>query len=273
MSKTNPVFSTNEIVSAIEDSFFAAWTAFGILPGAELRETAEALLLYTGLDDSNLNAIIKSRFSVDVAECKITSYLQYFTSKGVPFSWYIGPFTQPSDLSNSLKSHGLTLADSSAGMAMHLSNIPVSHHTPIPLQCERIVNTEQLRTWVNVFQIGYEASDTFAQAVLETYMAETKAQEIRYLGWYENRPVATLTLTIDNQNVASVYDVSTVPSARRKGIASAMTHCALLNARKWGCSLAVLQSSEEAYELYKKLGFREYCIFERYMLPTHHVES
>ena len=138
----------------------------------------------------------------------------------------------------------------------------------IPLYCEPVIDSQQLRTWVNVFQSGYEPSDTLAQAILEIYKAETRLEEIHYLGWYENQPVATLTLTLDNQNIVSLYDISTVPSARRKGIATAMTHYALLDARKRGCSLAVLQSSEEAYKLYTKLGFREYCIFERYILPV-----
>ena len=87
MNKSHHVFSDIEIITAIEESFCAAWIAFGALQGAEIQVTEEVLLLITDRSDENLNVILRMKFAADVAESKIQIYLDYLSSKGVPFSW------------------------------------------------------------------------------------------------------------------------------------------------------------------------------------------
>ena len=59
--------------------------------------------------------------------------------------------------------------------------------------------------------------------------------------------------------VAGVYCVSTIVSARRRGIGAAITLAALREARDLGFTVGVLGSSEMGYPVYRKLGFEEYC--------------
>jgi len=78
-----------------------------------------------------------------------------------------------------------------------------------------------------------------------------------YLGIYNEKPVSSLIL-FEGSDAAGVYYVSTLPEARRKGIAADMTTKILYDAKNKGYEICVLHASEEGYPLYKKIGFKEY---------------
>jgi GNAT superfamily N-acetyltransferase len=79
------------------------------------------------------------------------------------------------------------------------------------------------------------------------------------------RPVGT-SVVIRTGDVAGVYGVVTLPSARGRGVGTAATWEAVRWALAWGCHSVVLQSSEMAFPVYQKMGFRtitRYAVFER----------
>ena len=54
-----------------------------------------------------------------------------------------------------------------------------------------------------------------------------------------------------------IYNVGTIESARRRGLATALTAIHLHDARDRGCQTASLQSTEIAERVYAALGFRD----------------
>ena len=66
--------------------------------------------------------------------------------------------------------------------------------------------------------------------------------------------------------VAGIYNVCTVPEARGRGIAGAVTAAALDEGAARGCRLAVLGSSEMGYPVYRRLGFRDVSRLRSYAL-------
>ncbi len=87
----------------------------------------------------------------------------------------------------------------------------------------------------------------------------------RYLGLLNDQPVAASALRV-GKNVAGIYCVCTLPSARGMGIGGKITHHALREAQALGHDYAVLQSSEMGRSVYLRLGFQELSVLRCYRL-------
>ena len=86
-----------------------------------------------------------------------------------------------------------------------------------------------------------------------------------YLGLVDGEPVASSTLAHGGR-VAGVYNVATLPEARRKGFGEAMTWHAISRGAACGCDMAALQASEMGRPIYERMGFRlvsPYLTFHR----------
>jgi GNAT superfamily N-acetyltransferase len=86
------------------------------------------------------------------------------------------------------------------------------------------------------------------------------------LGVLDGEAIGASRLFLDTQ-AAGVYHVAALPRARGRGVGSAMTFAAVMEARSLGCPLAVLRAAPAGQRLYRRLGFREYCRFHWYLRP------
>jgi GNAT superfamily N-acetyltransferase len=81
---------------------------------------------------------------------------------------------------------------------------------------------------------------------------------------FEGKNAATL-MAFDHEGDCGIYMVETVPAARRRGLASALSAHAVAEARKRGCATASLQATPMAERVYAKVGFRDLGRFEEYV--------
>ena len=77
-------------------------------------------------------------------------------------------------------------------------------------------------------------------------------------------PVAS-SLVLYKAGVAGIHLVTTLEEARGKGIGTAITLAPLNEAKKLGYETAVLHSTEMGLDLYKQMGFKEYCTVELFI--------
>jgi ribosomal protein S18 acetylase RimI-like enzyme len=75
----------------------------------------------------------------------------------------------------------------------------------------------------------------------------------------------TAGLALDLDGDCGIYNVGTVPRARRRGLGTAMTALQLHEARHRGCRTASLQASPMAERLYTRAGFRDLGRFLEYV--------
>lgn len=74
-------------------------------------------------------------------------------------------------------------------------------------------------------------------------------------------------LAIRTGDVAGVYSVGTVKSARKRGVGTAATWAAIGAARDWGCDIVVLQSSSMGLSIYRAMGFEVVASYATFVPP------
>jgi ribosomal protein S18 acetylase RimI-like enzyme len=78
-----------------------------------------------------------------------------------------------------------------------------------------------------------------------------------FIGYFQGQPAATSALFLD-ENTAGVWDVTTLPQFRRRGIGTDMTLQALFYAfDNFGRRIGVLTASEDGEHVYRKIGFQK----------------
>jgi ribosomal protein S18 acetylase RimI-like enzyme len=91
-----------------------------------------------------------------------------------------------------------------------------------------------------------------------------------FVGRLDGRAVG-YSLSIRSAGTSGVYNVGTLPDARRRGVGTALTWAAVAAGRRSGIDYAVLQSSEMAIPMYEATGFRtvvSYAVFGEPARPT-----
>ncbi len=134
---------------------------------------------------------------------------------------------------------------------------------PTGLTIERVGDAGVLREYVRVAGAGFEMPEFATEPLFEACSVLGLAEENpfgHYVGWLGGEVLATASLS-PAAGVAGIFNVVTLPKARRRGIGTALTLAALREARERGYRIGILQSSAEALGVYRRLGFEQYSTY------------
>jgi GNAT superfamily N-acetyltransferase len=221
----------------------------------------------TGIPFFLFNAVWNSHIPSEVAIKKIKENITFFEKRQVPFLWIIGPSSSPKNMGELLIKNGLVL-DKQPGMAYNLKILEAEREPLKKIEIIKVENVETLKVWNDVVLTGFALpkellSDLFYKAFSFMLLNDTPYASA-FLAYYKGKPVAS-SLVFYEAGVAGIYNVTTFEEARGKGIGTAITLAPLIEAKKLGYEIAILQSSENALNMYKLMGFKEYCQIEWYV--------
>lgn len=257
-----------QVVEAIEANMFPFWMGYGYSRGSEAVENERLMYYSTGVAHPLLNGIFRAQFTSLQIEPTIRETIAYFRERQRPALWWVGPTTRPSDMGEHLAKEGIRKIGVLPGMAVPLNILPESVPTPENFRIERVSDITVQRQWIETLLVCNDIPANLHPAAIDMDMSRGLDQADgpqRYVGFLNDEPVATSALLAD-AGVAGLYAVGTLPSARGKGIGAAMSLLPLLDARKAGYQVGVLQSSDMGHRVYKRLGFVDYCEFELYLI-------
>ena len=109
--------------------------------------------------------------------------------------------------------------------------------------------------------LGLE-SELAARMFPDSLLADRRVQA--FVGTLAGRPVG-YALAIASELAGGVYNVATLPEARRRGVGTALTWAAVGAGRQAAFDCVVLQSTPMARALYEAMGFRQvvdYAVFK-----------
>ena len=216
------------------------------------------LWLITDVPFPLFNSILRAHLSNPNSE--IEAAVARGRQRNVPLMWWIGPSTEPANLGEALTAFGF-VHEEVAGMAVDLHTLPQNTAAPAGLEIKLVEDTKTLEKYCRALCIGYEFPDFVGEAYFDLAKSiglDSQPVFRNYVGLLNGEPVATSSMFL-GAGVGGIYNVATIPEARRRGIGANMTLMPLLKARRLGYKAGILQASSMGLNIYRKLGFREYC--------------
>lgn len=250
------------LIAALESNLEEEMMCFGRgLTGAEIYSDGEIEGFFTGRGHLNglLRTHLRSQESAYV-ESKIQAALRYFRAKGArEVGWSLGRDSQPAHMERYLEAQGFRkLPEENVGMVLDIATMQAQNCDVKGLEIREVVGLEDLKVLRQLEIEGFGSSAEIAQYYFEMYAGVGFGQGTawrHFIGWRQDQAVSSTSLLF-YAGVAGLYGVTTVPQARRQGIARAMVLRAIEQARQTGYQIAVLSPTEMSEGIYRRLGFR-----------------
>jgi ribosomal protein S18 acetylase RimI-like enzyme len=249
---------------SVKPAIKANWEAYhyclGRSPNVELSLGRYLSWLMTDLPDHFMNLVVCTQLPSEGIDDLIESALAHFRLLNIKkLSWSAQEGAPAGEIDKALLSHGLTFRESFATeMAIDLSVLPEDLPSHPGLRVVPVDDGYALRQWIHVASIGFRISEKYEKVWYDFFVDAIFFPQFRtYLALLNGKPVGTSQLFL-SEGVAGIYNVTCIPEARGQGIGSAVTLAPLLEARKLGYRIGILQASERGYNLYRRLGFQDF---------------
>ena len=205
------------IVAAVEANFIAyGTTQLARWSRIEGQDDPPLLWFECDIPSPMFNVVLRARLSPDTVDQVIVRLQSHYAERNLPITWWITPSSTPFDLSHHLTSAGFIPAGELTGMAIDLQKLPLTPH-PENLMIEPAGDTSSLATFAQTLCQAFQVPPALVEPMIDQAMAMDLRMEgplINYVGYLNNQPVATASLYLES-GVAGIYNVSTLPAARR----------------------------------------------------------
>jgi ribosomal protein S18 acetylase RimI-like enzyme len=261
----------NDPCAVVERDFVAAWWLLADVGGHETHEADGVRWFHSGLDVAYLNAVMETHLTGLDAEGRIGELVDDLKGRGVPFVWWALPSSRPENLAAILGEQGLIAGDAWPGMAVPLADL-IEPPEVDGLEIRRVSDEATYDTYESVFAPILSPGPAFTAALAAASRRigfALDAPEVHFVGYLAGEPVATTSL-ITAGGAAGIYNVTTVESARGRGIGAALTAHAIRFGARRGLEVATLQASSMGRPVYERLGFRFACDLVPYQWGTGH---
>ena len=251
------------MAQAVEANLFAFFHHLASWPRVELHDDPDCCWTLSDLPFPLFNSVMRARLPGDRIDALIDTRLGACAARNVPMLWWTGPSSMPADLGERLDRCGFVL-EAARGMAADLELHVGWHETPPTDRRSRSSPLKTPRRW----RIGaaclcdsFGAPRAFGEAFAElavTIGLGPLSPFRHFLARVDGEPAATCSLFL-GAGVAGIYDVSTLPGLRKRGLGRLITLAAMREARARGYRMAILHSSTLGAGIYRALGFRDVC--------------
>ncbi len=251
--------STTALMNVIDANLIEKSLRFPRLLGGEIHGP-NPIWFKTGSTMPTNNGVVSATFAPGEIDRGIKSILKPFKAQSLPLTWWVGPLTTPGNLGKHLQKHGFTHNRDMIGMAMDVSELHEPASLALELSVERVRDEKTLARWYDILLAGFPIS--FNQKFLDIMAAislDTDEGWIHYVGRVDGE-IVTISSLILGAGVAGLYNLTTLPHMRGRGIGELMTIKTFHAARDVGYRVATLQTTyPNALRMYHRMGFEVYC--------------
>lgn len=221
-----------------------------------VTEVNSTLVVDSGLPSDTFN----TAFGGTIDEETALNVFNFYTNKQYPCAWWVGPSSDSKDATSNLKNAGFEHNEYDVGMVANLTQLKELTRSPDGLYIKKCETEVDFNDFGDVLASIFSPYPEEHQ-VRKYYQNITKAPAAQrpnlqlFVGYLNGEAVSTSGLFLTN--CAGIFDISTRPEHRCKGLGTALFHHALKQAVSQGYEVAVLQASPDGLGIYKTYGFQK----------------
>jgi ribosomal protein S18 acetylase RimI-like enzyme len=214
----------------------------------------DVTMINSGISSDMFNIVCRAR-----DKNAMMAAIKKFRRLKIPFAWWIGFDDDYLECKSDLEKLGFVCDEHESGMFAEIGKLSREKKCA-ELQIHLVDNAKRLDDFIRIYQelILHEANaiKIFYEKAFEHILNPESSLKL-FVGYFDDQPAATSALFMD-ENTAGVWDVTTLPQFRRKGVGTDMTLQTLFHAfDNFGRRIGVLTASKDGEPVYRKIGFQK----------------
>lgn len=258
-------FSEDAVNAATEANFLFFVDELEKIDGAEVYQGDDMIrMVMPSVPHPIVNMVTRTRLSSDIDD-SIKNAMAVYTDRNIPFLWQIEPTSTPDNLGEKLAEHGMQALGKNEVLVVDLETVTETAYAPDGYEIKQVLDDETLNAFGQVLAAGFELPQMVLDVMLPlTFRTDPDANIASYVGFLDGEPVSAGTV-IYAAGIAGFYNGTVLESARGKEIGTANALHRVQVARNRGYKIGFMFSGGNAYNLYTRLGFKDYPPLERYL--------
>lgn len=254
---------TDPRVSAVEDNLIEQFRLVASSGVVRPLPDEDVVAYASDVPFPLFNALCGATFTPGTEARRTNELVDGFIERGKPFLWWATPSHLTPETDSVLRSRGL---QPSPEPGMHVPlGAPVDPRTTPGVEIAETGPTPEL---VGVMLAGFEFPDFVGDPLRRAFGAFGPEVAFHVIARVDGEAVSAGSVFVTG-STAGIYNITTLESARRRGIGYAVTATLMNLARERGCTDAVLMASQMGRPTYERLGFVEVCQTPQYVwVPT-----
>lgn len=249
-----------KIASLIQVNNENFWKKMAETKLVSIHDTGAAVYMDSGFPDPIFNSVIRFAPKEENFDAEFNKIHQYYTSKDYPYCWWtIASPNGITPLEQRVFAEGFMQILEVKGMAMNIESFQWDGFMPEG-KVVQLSTPKHLSDWMKPIQASFDMAPDILKLyynIMTQWLKTSSDEVISYVMYFNGHPVSSFTVFFDKE-VASFYNVATIPAFRKKRIPSAIAACCLAMAQQRKYKWATLQASPYSVKLFERLGFRTY---------------
>lgn len=182
---------------------------------------------------------------------------QFFDQDNLSFDVIIPQELCTLQMTDALNTIGYPQKSKSVSMVVNLDKFSFDQTANLADETIIKANDDRLNDWMMPLIGAFESTFEICLIYATTHENALKRNiNLRHFSLYkQEKPIASITLSMHNDTIARIDDVGTLPEFQGKGYATHLMRYVLSEAKRLGARHCFLESSDSGLGVYQKLGF------------------
>lgn len=256
-------WSDEKIRTCIAANFSFHLTYFAqYLKPVEMIRIPEYTTIDSTLNDEALNNVLDTDFSIANADKYIHYITDYFVGKNLPFCWWLSPYDKPKNLARTLEKNNYHGIENLIAMAVDLDQWQPEIKSQTAFKFVVAQDNKVLQDFASLNESKQSLDATYLSWIAEIL---TEEDPIEFVVGYLNDKAMVGGISCYYASVVGLYGLIR-RSSQDQEYMNALQVFQLQQAKALGYHIAACYVKEDAVEIYRKLGFKEYGHYRKFGL-------